>query len=489
MEENMDENVEQNDKKRFDLKGFLANHPKEIRIVGIVILVILIIYLIGCFYYNDRFMANTTINGISVSNQTYDESIDSLETSLLHQEMTLTFVDEETETISEDDFGITLNSEAPIQSYIDKQNAFLWFTSFFSSNSIEIEDILTYDEETLSACVAKLEHVDTEQIEPVDAYVTYEDDSFKIVDEVFGTTIINDNLESIIFNSFSNQILEVNVVEEGGYQEPELTANDEIITNLYDLATTYCNASITYSTISGSVTLDGGDIIEWLSIDESGNYYYDEDAFSEAASEFVSDLASKINLKGKSMTFTGANGTRTVTCKTYGYTLDQDAEVEGLIADILDGKNGTRTPEVSGVQASYSNGGLGYTFVEVDLTNQKAYYVKDGSVVWSSDCVSGLASDADRKTPAGGYYIYFMQRDRTLRGAQQADVTYEYESFVNYWMAFNGGIGLHDASWRSSFGGSIYLTNGSHGCVNLPVSKAAQLYSYISYYTPVVCYY
>ncbi|MCD7840443.1 MAG: L,D-transpeptidase family protein [Erysipelotrichaceae bacterium] len=485
----MEENVAQGSKKKFDLKQFLADHPKQVRIVCIVILIVLIIYLAGCYYYSNRFIANTTINGINVSSQTYNEAIDTLETNLLHKEMTLTFVDEETETISEDDFGITLNNDAPVESYIEKQNMFLWFTGFFSKNTVEIEDLLTYDDETLTACLEQLEHVDCEQIEPVDAYVTYGDNGIEIVDEVFGTTIINDNLKAIIFDSFSNEKLEVNVVEEGGYQEPELTADDEIITNLYEVATQYCNASITYSTISGDVTLDGNNIIEWLSIDESGNYYYDEEAFKTCASEFVSDLASKINLKGKSMTFKGATGTRTVTCKTYGYTLDQDAEVEGLIADILDGKTGTRTPEVSGVQASYSNGGLGYTFVEVDLTNQKAYFVKNGSVVWSSDCVSGLASDADRKTPAGGYYIYFMQRDRTLRGTQQADGTYEYESFVNYWMAFNGGIGLHDASWRSSFGGSIYLTNGSHGCVNLPVSKAAQLYSYISYYTPVVCYY
>ncbi|MCD7894027.1 MAG: L,D-transpeptidase/peptidoglycan binding protein [Erysipelotrichaceae bacterium] len=485
----MDESVEKNSPKKFQFKRFLAEHPKQIRIVCIVILVILIIYLIGCFYYNGRFLANTSINGIDVSHQNYSETIDTLESNLLHKELTLTFVDEETEIVDEDDVGITLNSDAPIQSYIDDQNIFLWFVNFFSKNDIEVEDILTYDDEKLTTCISNLEHVDCEQEEPVDAYVNYGDDGFEIVDEVFGTTIINDNLKNIIFNSFSNEVLEVNVVDEGGYQEPQLTASDEIITNLYELANQYCNATITYSTISGDVTLDGDDILEWLSIDESGNYYYDEDEYTACAKEFVSSLASKINLNGKSMTFKGANGTRTVTCKTYGYTLDQDAEVEGLIADILDGKNGTRTPEVSGVQASYSNGGLGYTFVEVDLTNQKAYFVKDGSVVWSSDCVSGLASDADRKTPAGGYYIYFMQRDRTLRGTQQADGSYEYESFVNYWMAFNGGIGLHDASWRSSFGGSIYLTNGSHGCVNLPVSKAAELYSYISYYTPVVCYY
>ena len=43
-------------------------------------------------------------------------------------------------------------------------------------------------------------------------------------------------------------------------------------------------------------------------------------------------------------------------------------------------------------------------------------------------------------------------------------------------MPFNGGIGFHDASWRTEFGGTIYKTNGSHGCVNLPKEAAKQIF-------------
>ena len=56
----------------------------------------------------------------------------------------------------------------------------------------------------------------------------------------------------------------------------------------------------------------------------------------------------------------------------------------------------------------------------------------------------------------------------------------DYKSKVKYWMPFNGNlIGLHDASWRTKFGGSIYKSDGSHGCVNLPSGKAADLYDLI----------
>ncbi|MEI3138955.1 MAG: L,D-transpeptidase [Lachnospiraceae bacterium] len=60
---------------------------------------------------------------------------------------------------------------------------------------------------------------------------------------------------------------------------------------------------------------------------------------------------------------------------------------------------------------------------------------------------------------------------------------------MTYWMPFNGGIGLHDANWRSSFGGSIYQTNGSHGCVNLPRSAAKEIYERVYDGIPIICYY
>ena len=48
---------------------------------------------------------------------------------------------------------------------------------------------------------------------------------------------------------------------------------------------------------------------------------------------------------------------------------------------------------------------------------------------------------------------------------------------------------MHDATWRNNFGGDIYLTNGSHGCINLPLDKAEAIYAYVSTGFPIICYY
>ena len=80
-----------------------------------------------------------------------------------------------------------------------------------------------------------------------------------------------------------------------------------------------------------------------------------------------------------------------------------------------------------------------------------------------------------------------MSRGVTLTSGGSKKSPGYYESYVSYWMPFLGNnYGLHDASWRSSFGGDIYINSGSHGCVNLPPKKAGQLYNKISIGTIVI---
>lgn len=121
------------------------------------------------------------------------------------------------------------------------------------------------------------------------------------------------------------------------------------------------------------------------------------------------------------------------------------------------------------------------TYVEIDITNQILYYYENGVRRFSTSVVTGnhrLGHD----TPTGVYTVLGKQRNVTLTGK-------DYASFVQYWMNFIGNsVGMHDASWRSSFGGNIYLTNGSHGCVNIPTSAMPELYSLVSVGTPVVLY-
>lgn len=119
-------------------------------------------------------------------------------------------------------------------------------------------------------------------------------------------------------------------------------------------------------------------------------------------------------------------------------------------------------------------------YVEVDLKNQHVYAYIGGSLITDAPCVSGLAGTG-RETPAGIYHIYYKQSPAVLKGEG-------YASPVSFWMPFNGGIGLHDATWRSSFGGNIYTYDGSHGCINLPYDAAKTIYENAYEGMTVICY-
>ncbi len=84
-------------------------------------------------------------------------------------------------------------------------------------------------------------------------------------------------------------------------------------------------------------------------------------------------------------------------------------------------------------------------------------------------------------TPKGYYTMYSRAMDTVLYGD-------DYASPVDYWMGFKGGYGIHDASWRSSYGGNIYTYNGSHGCVNTPYNAVKTIYNNTAYGTPVILY-
>lgn len=109
------------------------------------------------------------------------------------------------------------------------------------------------------------------------------------------------------------------------------------------------------------------------------------------------------------------------------------------------------------------------TYIVVSIKKQKIWFYKKGKLILKSNVVTGRKGVTN--TPKGTYRIRGKARSAYLVGD-------DYVSFVNYWMLIDSGsqIGLHDATWRSKFGGSIYKYNGSHGCINLPMSVAKKIY-------------
>ena len=148
--------------------------------------------------------------------------------------------------------------------------------------------------------------------------------------------------------------------------------------------------------------------------------------------------------------------------------------------------SGNKSKAVAKVIVQKPEYGAMGTYVFVSIDKQHLTYFVDGNPVLDCPVVTGN-SYVGHSTPKGSFRINFMQRNTTLKG--QEDNGEKYESFVYYWMAFIGNsYGLHDATWRSNFGGNIYQGGGSHGCVNMPYASAAELYSMVEPGTLVFVY-
>lgn len=472
--------------------NWYSNHKKPVLICGIVVLVLLIVYLAGMLYYNDKFLNGTMVNGSDVGGMTLQKANDQLSKKVNGQSLKLIFNDGQNEVLQSAQLGVSYNKDNSLNQLMKNQNKWAWFIGFFKNEKNTLTDLIQISDENLTNGIASMEHAKEEnQIAPTDAYIQYKDGSFSIIEETLGSKF---NIEELVKNikvALSEGKQQLDVTKANGYVKPQVYKDDQDLNNQLKAANEYCLSAITYTTPKGKeIALDGSTLITWLSKQDDGSYTKDERVFKEKLTAFVKELASQYNSIGATRTFTGKDGqSHTVSGGTYGFRVSTDSEVSALLKMINENKSeNNRIPEHTGQLPSGENGGLGTTYLEINITKQHLWFVKDGSVVLESDFVSGKESDPTRLTPSGTYYIYNKERNRVLRGTKQPNGKYEYESPVSYWMPFNKGIGLHDASWRSTFGRDIYINSGSHGCINLPTGFAGSLYSQIYVNLPVVVY-
>lgn len=255
------------------------------------------------------------------------------------------------------------------------------------------------------------------------------------------------------------------------------TADTDLI-NPYEEKGQFSDLRIALKFDSRYEVLDSDTLREHMTETEDHQYIPDPDFLSS----YVNSLAEKYDTQGQPRRFRTSYGTEITLYKgNFGWKLDTEKTKQAL-ADCLR-FNGPKTvsPVWSHKGGAFDKGSdIGDSYVEIDLENQKVWLYKNGKKLLETDCVSGTFG-TDNQTPGGVYSIFYMQSPDVLSGPG-------YDSPVEYWMAFNGNIGLHDASWRSEFGSDIYKSNGSHGCVNLPTDAAGLIYETVDIGYPVVCY-
>ncbi|MBQ0001336.1 MAG: peptidoglycan binding domain-containing protein [Clostridiales bacterium] len=398
--------------------------------------------------------------------------------------------EQEPQVISGDAINYRYQSEGEVLAHLKEQKPYEWILGYIEPKTFSVKETVTYDKNLLKTEIQNLECAKAEnQVLPEDAYVMYEDNNFSIIPETEGTTLNIKQaylaLEAAV--SEGESAVDFNASPEA-YEEAKVKQDDPGLQSTLDACNNFAKASITYDMGRESVTLDGSTIKDWLLFDDNNQLIQDQKVFEDHIGAFVDELKKKYDTVGTDRELIATTGRLvTVHGNYYGWSIDRAAEVAQLAEDIRNGVVTTREPIYArrGHERNERND-FGDTYIEVDLAYQHMYYYSDGEIIFESDIVSGNPNLEGRATPPGIFSLDFKKTDEILRGQQDAEGKYEYETHVDYWMPFNGGVGFHDAPWQPWFGGDLFLWNGSHGCINLPPEAAARLYDIIDYGVPII---
>ena len=458
-----------------------------ISLITILLLMTAGAYGYGVYYFTEHFLPGSIVNGFNCSYMDVKEAEDLLTRKIGAYVLTVNTMNRGQESITAEQAGLTYQSDGSVKKLMENQNRFLWFTAFNQHQEYEIPSSIQYDEEKTKSAIAALNCMQADNItEPSDAYIEEKDEQFVIVPEVEGNAPDAEKTKQVIIQALLTGKTVVDLEADDCYKKPSVYQNDEMLVKNCEQANKLTDVVVTYDFDDRTETVDRDVIKGWLTKNDAGDYVLDQNQMAS----YISGLAATYDTVGMDRTFSTYDGRGiSIMGGTYGWKIDQAAEAAQLSQEIQSGTQTTREPVYSQTANSYGVNDLGDTYIEVDLSEQHMYYYQNGSDIFESDFVSGNMSYADRQTHAGIFTLYYKKSPDVLRGTMKADGTYEYESEVQYWMPFDGGIGFHDASWRDEFGGDIYLTGGSHGCINLPPDNAAVLYDIIQYGVPIVCFY
>ena len=445
-------------------------------------------YIAAGVHFSDHFYPSTKFFGIKASGLTVEEVKRQVEKKVEGYQLQIKGRSSggsnsgAGDRITADEVGMKYRDNGMIDRAMRQQYPAVWPAVLLKTILAPNEETLgtEYDSSLADSVIRNLTVFDSSRvIEPRNAELKYTADGAVITKEVMGTRLDYDKTKTAIIHALNDGSTSINLEKEGLYQNPEVYADDDALNEKANALNLVLGANVTLEMGDQSVQINPEMTAEtFLSLDMDGNYYVDD----SKVSSYIVKLADKTDTVGRKRTFHTSLGT-TVELEggDYGWTLDADSTAQELEEALKEKKKGTLEPVYFTTGLCRDKNDIGNTYVEIDLTNQHMWFYKNGSLIVDTPVVTGNPQK-NNETPSGGVWsLKGKYRNATLKGEG-------YATPVDYWLPFNGGVGIHDLQKRYYFGGSVYNGAGSHGCINTPLAAVKLIYNGIGDGTPVVVY-
>ena len=437
-------------------------------------------------YYVDSFSYGTWINGIYCTGMSISEANEKLLADK-QAALKLTLPEGEEATFPLTDIGYCEDYTDALLKIRQKQDPWRWYENLFlpKGGYLAIPK-RTLSEEKFYEAFEKLPFVVDRK--PEDAYRVFLQKTKE------GYILVNERERVPNYEACSELIrqavlqgdAECDLTQEACFHALSLSETMQETIRIWKMVEAFQDCGIVYRFGEDLEAVDGSVVCDWLIpagentflLDEDGELLFDR----EKLEAYVDMLADRYDTVDREREFTTTSG-RHILLKsgTYGNRINRKAEKRYLYEAFTEKRRETHEPAYLQKAMTQGYNDIGNTYIEVDMGAQKLFYYQEGTLVLETPVVTGDMS-RKRSTPEGVYYVYAKQRNRTLRGPG-------YAARVNYWMPVNRGIGIHDAGWRKEFGGEIYETQGSHGCINVPPDCMPALYETAEVGTPVLLFY
>lgn len=459
-------------------------------IAGALLVLMIAAYAANALHFSRHFYSGTTINGIDSTELTAEEVKEKLAQKTEEYVLNLVGMDGTSESISAEQIGLAFKDDKEVDQLLEDQNSWLWIGEVFTDKEHELQVSVSYDEASLEAAIDGLQCMqEGNYTPPQDAAVGDTENGYTIVPEVEGNQLDRDKLLETVKSAIDCGQTEVNLSDSGCYLKPSVYLDDEALNARVNQLNQLVSANLTMDFGSGRTeTVNGALLKTWVTQDENGNDIID----SAKITEYVSSLAAKYNTKGATRTFrTSSGSTVQVSGGDYGWLMDETTTAQNLSSAIAAGTQGTFEVTYTNSARSRETNDIGNSYVEISIDQQTMWCYVDGELLVETPVVTGDVSNGT-ETPRGSVWkVKGKTTDYTMTGKiDPATGEPSYTAHVNYWIPYSEDltIGLHDLTTRSAFGGDIYLTNGSHGCVNTPLEAVRQIYEVVSYGFPVIVY-
>lgn len=422
---------------------------------------LLLLYLFVAIFFVWHFEPKSSVNGVDLSGLTLAAAREKLKEVADGYQLKVKGPGGDEVILSGNDLKVSVTDASNAQSCLKAQPKLTWIAAVFREKPYTVDLVMDFDEDALSSAMDSMDMLNPEKMtEPADAYLEQQGDGTRIiVPEVMGTTLDTEKARSLIYEAVRAARTEVDL--DPAHIKPAVYSDDEgLKTRMTEWNALITSSGLTYHVGDTDEVMDGPVIASLL--DDDGEHV--TVSYAKTA-DLMADWKSRHDTYHTSFEFTTHSG-NTVWVQPwgdYGFELDE----EGTCADVMEKINSHDKGKYKAKyfhEAPYDfNKGLGGDYVEINIDRQYLWVYKDGEVVVDTEVVTGLPVFG-RVTYYGCYSIKKKVREITL-----GDLEVEgYETLVHYWLPFNSGEGIHDAYWREYFGGKIWLTNGSHGCVNVP---------------------